>query len=94
MPAQYVVAYADPIDHFEHGSIGAETANGIPTLVFKALPVIYAERMGPGGWRHFGFLYKAGDDLPIGFSRRVVDGSRAGLVQLLGLPCRHLRAAR
>lgn len=71
---QYVVAYDKPLEHFEHGSIGSETANGLPTLVFKALPVMYADRMGPGGWRHFGFLYEDGDDLPIGFSRRVVTG--------------------
>src|SRR6188768_3891721 len=61
---QYVVAYDKPVDHFEHGSIGSETANGLPTLVFKALPVMYADRMGPGGWRHFGFLHAEGDDLP------------------------------
>jgi cytochrome c553 len=72
--SQYVIAHLNPVAHFEHGSIGAETANGLPTLVFKALPVIYAKRMGPGGWRHFGFLYKDGNDIPIGFSRRVVTG--------------------
>lgn len=71
---QYVIAYDRDIDHFEHGSIGAETANGMPTLVFKALPVLYADRMGSDGWRHFGFLYGEGDDLPIGFGRRVVTG--------------------
>ncbi len=76
---QYVVAYNRPLDHFTRGSIGSETANGLPTLVFKALPVMYADRMGPGGWRHFGLLYEepgdgAGNDLPLGFSRRVVTG--------------------
>ncbi len=71
---QYVVAYEGPLEHFEHGSIGSETANGLPTLVFKALPVLYAQRMGPEGWRRFGFIYNQGDDLPIGFSRRVVTG--------------------
>jgi hypothetical protein len=71
---QYVVALDDPLAHFEHGSIGSETANGLPTLVFKALPVLYADRMGPEGWGHFGLLSQPGDDLPIGFSRRVVTG--------------------
>ena len=71
---QYVVAYDRPVEHFVHGSIGSETANGLPTLVFEALPELYADRMGPGGWRHFGFVYEEGDALPVGFSRRVVTG--------------------
>ncbi|TPE49242.1 cytochrome c [Amaricoccus solimangrovi] len=71
---QYVVAYEKPLDHFLRGSIGSETANGMPVLVFKALPVIYRDRLGPGGWRHFGLLQEPGDDLPLGFSRRVVTG--------------------
>ena len=91
---QYVIAYEGPLEHFKYGSIGAETANGLPTLVFKALPVIYAQRMGPEGWRRFGFIYESG--------RRSADrvlatgGHRrgAGLAQLLGVPCRHLPAAR
>ncbi|MBP1849374.1 cytochrome c [Rhizobium halophytocola] len=72
---QYVVAYDDPEQHFLHGSIGSETATGPPYWVFKALPVMYRDRLGPTGWGHFGFLYeKPGDDLPIGVSRRVVTG--------------------
>ncbi|MDF2620001.1 MAG: putative transrane protein [Xanthobacteraceae bacterium] len=89
---QYVVAYGDGDSHFLHGSIGSETATGLPYWVFKALPVMYADRLGPQGYRRFGFLYanevvfdpKQGayaqasgpreNDLPIGFSRRVVTG--------------------
>lgn len=71
---QYVVAYEYPGEHFQHGSIGAETASGLPTMVFEALPVMYQDRMGEEGWRHFGLLYGEGEDLPIGFSRRVVTG--------------------
>src|SRR5512132_2218988 len=63
---QYVVAYDEPIDHFLRGSIGSETANGLPILVFKALPVLYSDRMGPGGWRRFGLIYEGNDDLPVG----------------------------
>src|SRR6516162_4768782 len=70
---QYVVAYKDDLDHFKHGSIGSETANGLPYLVFRALPVMYG--LGPQGYQKFGFLYETPeDDLPIGVSRRVVDG--------------------
>jgi hypothetical protein len=72
---QYVVAYKDDLDHFRHGSIGSEPVNGLPTLVFRALPVIYNKELGPGGYRKFGLLYESdGANLPMGFSRRVVDG--------------------
>jgi hypothetical protein len=71
---QYVVAYRDPVEHFKYGSIGSETASGLPTLVFKALPVMYRDELGPGGYRRIGLLYEPKADLPIGTSRRVVMG--------------------
>lgn len=72
---QYVIAHEAEEEHFLHGSIGAETANGLPVWAFRALPVIYADRMGGEGWRHFGLIYEQEDDpLPIGFSSRVVTG--------------------
>ncbi|GGF63682.1 hypothetical protein GCM10007301_24350 [Azorhizobium oxalatiphilum] len=55
---QYVIAYHDPDDHFRHGSIGSETASGLPYWVFKALPVLYADKLGPQGYRRFGLLYE------------------------------------
>jgi mono/diheme cytochrome c family protein len=72
---QYVVAFDDDGHHFMHGSIGSETATGPPYWVFKALPVMYAGKLGSEGYGRFGFLYeKPNDDLPIGVSRRVVSG--------------------
>lgn len=71
----YVIAYENPVEHFAHGSIGSEAANGLPYWVFKSLPELYKAELGPGGYQRFGFLYaNPGDDLPIGFSRRVVQG--------------------
>ncbi|MGO8484954.1 hypothetical protein AB9F39_37990, partial [Rhizobium leguminosarum] len=59
-------------------SIGSETATGPPYWVFKALPVMYADKLGPEGLSRFGFLYeKPGDDLPIGVSRRRLAADRA-----------------
>jgi hypothetical protein len=71
---QYVVAQKTEQDHFLHGSIGAETENGLPYWVFKALPEIYSQKLGGEGWEHFGLITLPGDDLPLGFSRRVVTG--------------------
>lgn len=71
----YVIAFEDDRDHFAHGSIGSEITSGLPYWVFRALPVLFKKELGPGGYRRFGFVYaKEGDDLPIGFSRRVVQG--------------------
>ncbi len=71
----YVVAYAEDRQHFAHGSIGSETASGLPYWVFKALPELYKEELGPKGYGRFGFLYASEeDDLPIGFSKRIVNG--------------------
>ena len=71
---QYVVAQKSEQDHFLHGSIGAETASGLPYWVFKALPEIYRDKLGDEGWGRFGLITRDGDDLPIGISRRVVTG--------------------
>lgn len=71
---QYVVAQKSEQDHFLHGSIGSETANGLPYWVFKALPEIYRDKLGNEGWEYFGLTTLPGDDLPLGFSRRVVTG--------------------
>ena len=72
--ATYVMAYESDLEHFKYGSIGSEVTNGLPTLVFKALPKLYEEELGPRGYGRFGLLYEPGADLPIGFSRRVVGG--------------------
>jgi len=98
---QYVVAFDKETDHFMHGSIGSETATGPPYWVFKALPVMYAGKLGPEGWGRFGLIYeKPDDDLPIGVSRRVVSGvervwlncsvCHVGTYHLAGDPVRHL----
>ena len=72
---QYVISYKDDVDHFKYGSIGSETVNGFPILVFKALPVMFRDEIGPTGYRRFGLLYETEQsELPVGMSRRVVTG--------------------
>lgn len=71
----YVIAFDSDEQHFAHGSIGSEIANGIPYWVFRALPELYRAELGAKGYERFGFVYaSSNDDLPIGFSRRVVQG--------------------
>lgn len=53
-----------PIEaHFQHGSIGAELANGMPYRMLKALPKVFPEYFGDkGDWSHFGLILAGGKD--------------------------------
>ena len=71
----YPVTYEEDDDHFKYGSIGSEPANGLPYWIFKSLPHLFQDKLGPQGYRTFGFLYETPEsDLPIGFSKRKVNG--------------------
>jgi hypothetical protein len=74
--------YANIGDHFKYGSIGSEPESGLPYWMWKALPVMFENELGPDGLRVFGFLYEEGHDLPIGVSRRNYRG-----VELAWLNC-------
>ncbi len=64
-----------PLEHFKHGSIGADKL-GLPLALVKAMPLVCADLLPPGADpRHeplsaFGFIYEPGRELPIGFSSR------------------------
>lgn len=70
----YPETYSDTVDHFKFGSIGSEPVNGLPYWMWKALPVIFSEELDGEGYEAFGFLYEPDRDLPIGVSRRKVQG--------------------
>ncbi len=74
--------YANIGDHFKYGSIGSEPESGLPYWMWRALPIMFANELGPDGLRVFGFLYEPGHDLPIGVSRRNYRG-----VELAWLNC-------
>ena len=73
-------AYGDDAAHFMYGSIGAETHSGLPYWLWKTLPSLYPDEFqGRSDYAAFGFLYeKDADgkqrDLPVGISRRQVQG--------------------
>lgn len=72
--------YAHIEDHFKYGSIGSEPESGLPYRVWQALPRLFpAEFEGRSDYRAFGFLYETDEqgrqrDLPVGVSRRQVNG--------------------
>ncbi|HJW31645.1 MAG TPA: hypothetical protein VJ508_20630, partial [Saprospiraceae bacterium] len=92
------VVYDNIEAHFKHGSIGSEPANGLPYWVWKALPVMFPEKLPDKslasytpeqsellyrkGYESLGFLFEEGRDLPIGLSQR-----RARGIDLVWLNC-------
>lgn len=74
------VTHDTPVEHFKYGSTGGERASGIPYAVWKVLPRLFREYLPSGRYRPgqeyaaFGFLYEGDKDLPIGVSRRTVQG--------------------
>ena len=68
------VSYDKPEDRFKYGSTGGEIDSGIPYSVWKALPELFPEYLPGKGYASLGFLYEEGKDLPIGVSKRRVQG--------------------
>ncbi|MDO9597781.1 MAG: hypothetical protein Q7J47_08680 [Azoarcus sp.] len=63
----------DPDMRFKYGSIGAERDAGIPYWIFYVLPRIFPDKLpGPGGYASFGVVWEEGQELPVGFSKKVV----------------------
>lgn len=73
------VEYTDIDDHFKYGSIGSDVTNGLPYWIWKALPVVFPDKLPGEGYQSIGLLYEEGHDLPIGFSQRRVQVDRVGL---------------
>jgi len=74
------VEYADPAEQFKYGSFGAEFENGVPYLVWQAMPDICSDLLpDEGGYAALGFIYEAGRETPIGAPLRTVGIPRVGL---------------
>ncbi len=64
---------SDPDMRFKYGSIGAERDAGIPYWIFYVLPRVFPDKLpGPGGYASFGVVWEEGQELPVGFSKKVV----------------------
>jgi len=51
--------YADIVEEFKYGSIGAEPHSGIPYRIWRALPALFPEHFGGlQDYSAFGFLYE------------------------------------
>jgi hypothetical protein len=62
-----------PEMRFKYGSIGAEHDAGIPYWIFYVLPRMFPEKLpGPGGLVSLGVAWEQGQELPIGFTKKVI----------------------
>lgn len=65
--------FASPDERFKYGSLGGENEAGIPYWIFVVLPRMFPEYLpGPGGYASLGVAWEEGQELPIGFTRKVV----------------------
>ena len=68
---------SDPDMRFKYGSIGAENDAGIPYWIFYVLPRVFPEKLpGPGGYASFGVAWEQGQELPVGFTKKVIGFAR------------------
>jgi hypothetical protein len=78
-----IPSYASDIEQFKYGSIGNDEANGLPYLLWRVLPTVFADRLpGPGGYASLGFIWEPGHDhsgAPVGFSRARVGFERMAI---------------
>ena len=63
----------DPDMRFKYGSIGAEQDAGIPYWIWYVIPRVFPDKFpGPGGYASLGVLWEEGQEMPIGFTKRVI----------------------
>jgi mono/diheme cytochrome c family protein len=71
------VTYANIEEHFKYGSTGGWAASGFPYWIWKALPVVFKDKLpknGGGGYESFGMYYEKNadgtkKDLPVGVQK-------------------------
>lgn len=83
-PLDETAYYADELENFKYGTIGADTDNGMPVRVLAVLPEMFPEHLPAGAPRDytaFGFVQEPGHAMPVGFS------TRTRIVPLAGMNC-------
>lgn len=69
----------DPEMRFKYGSIGGERDAGVPYWIFYVLPRMFPEKIpGPNGFASFGVSWEQGQELPVGFTKKVIGFARVG----------------
>jgi mono/diheme cytochrome c family protein len=66
------VTYSNIEEHFKYGSTGGYAASGFPYWIWKAMPVVFKDRLpknGGEGYAAFGMVFEPGHDLPVGVQK-------------------------
>ncbi len=64
---------SDPDMRFKYGSIGAEHDAGVPYWIWYVLPRMFPDKLpGPGGYAALGVNWEQGQEMPIGFTKKVI----------------------
>lgn len=72
--------YESVEDHFKYGSIGSENAEGVPYWIWLVLPRIFPDKLPkPGGYTSLGITWEEGQELPVGFSKKIIGFPRQGI---------------
>ncbi|MFP4119471.1 MAG: c-type cytochrome [Coleofasciculus sp.] len=72
--------YESVEDHFKYGSIGSENAEGVPYWIWLVLPRVFADKLPkPGGYTSLGITWEEGQELPVGFSKKIIGFPRQGI---------------
>lgn len=62
-----------PDMRFKYGSIGGEYDAGLPYWIFYVMPRVFADKLpGPGGLASLGIAWEQGQELPVGFTKKVI----------------------
>ena len=74
----------DPAWIFNHGSIGNETAQGLPYWIWRVLPQVFPEHLPANGdgYATFGLHWPTGDPVPVGLSQK-----RLGVIERVAPNC-------
>jgi hypothetical protein len=75
--------YASDIEFFKYGSIGNDSENGVPYLLWRVFPTVFSDLLpGPGGYGALGFYWEKNRteaDAPVGFSKARVGFERMAI---------------
>ena len=64
----------DPLQIFDHGSVGNENQQGLPYWIWRVLPTLFPEYLpaNQDGYGSIGVYWMAGEELPVGFSKKTL----------------------
>ena len=72
-------AFANETERFKYGSIGGEAETGLPYWIWLVLPRVFPEYLpGSGGYASVGLVWEEGEEMPVGFTKKVVGFPRVG----------------